>query len=44
MKTIRKTNISTYSSIISNETKEGEIGSEDEAKAAAKQASTSSFI
>lgn len=41
MKLIRNTNISTYSSIISQETEEGEISSEVQAKAAAKQVSLS---
>ncbi|MCO5576063.1 hypothetical protein L7F22_029870 [Adiantum nelumboides] len=39
MKLIRNTNISTYSSIISQEKEEGEISSEVQAKAAAKQVS-----
>ena len=43
MKTIRKANISTYSSIISHEKIEGEIDSEGQAKAAAKQVQTCSF-
>jgi hypothetical protein len=41
MKVIRKTNVSTYSSIMSKEKKDGEISSEVQAKAAAKQVRTS---